>query len=600
MLKRRRALLLSGLFLLFLPSYLCGYDKKEIDIIFQRGYEYQNKAFQSGAEGKKRYIGKAIGEYEKIIYLAPDEEKGYLYAGLCYEHLSEFSKAIEIYSKGVERLKSQKQKMLFLDGIARCNTNAGNFKAVEKVIEQMEKLQPNSLEAAWACSGIATSGSDVRMKEVYYKRGLKICDYILKNSADKEARQSASRIRDGMLSHYGYKTPEPDPAANIQYDVWEKNILSLAGNKDYEKVVRVHQEILKRSLNMDPLSKGYFNPVPMYMSYLEALLESYAKTNRWEDFFEITARLFNRRMEIKDDPYGGRPVYTILPYLTRFLKIYLSAQNKKFYFKKPNKALLIPELWLYEVKDDALFSASFNDSPDPVSDDEILALGYWDKKGKPYRILLRFSVPQALQQFKIERAEISLFREHKHISRGDCIPVLYSVNSLPDQESLSDRQGLWKKLPAGFSQKGMLLPDADSLVRRDIGRFQGGYVMAQLYLFDITKFVKAWHKKDNSNEGFLITLNDEKTSAFRGFWSGAGLYPPKVNIVIRSNKKPELDDIIKYQEDWISYYVRGLNYLNKGGIRETEVLWEKAKEVSGDKVIKNHIEAHIALLRDLK
>ena len=145
MLKRRRALLLSGLFLLFLPSYLCGYDKKEIDIIFQRGYEYQNKAFQSGAEGKKRYIGKAIGEYEKIIYLAPDEEKGYLYAGLCYEHLSEFSKAIEIYSKGVERLKSQKQKMLFLDGIARCNTNAGNFKAVEKVIKQMEKCSPTRL-----------------------------------------------------------------------------------------------------------------------------------------------------------------------------------------------------------------------------------------------------------------------------------------------------------------------------------------------------------------------------------------------------------------------------------------------------------------------
>ena len=141
-----------------------------------------------------------------------------------------------------------------------------------------------------------------------------------------------------MLSHYGYKTPEPDPAANIQYDVWEKNILSLAGNKDYEKVVRVHQEILKRSLNMDPLSKAISIRFPCICHI-------------WKPFWNLmqrpiagkislkSPRLFNRRMEIKDDPMGeGR--FIILPYLTRFLKIYLSAQNKKFYFKNPIRRCL--------------------------------------------------------------------------------------------------------------------------------------------------------------------------------------------------------------------------------------------------------------------
>lgn len=234
---------------------------------------------------------------------------------------------------------------------------------------------------------------------------------------------------------------------------------------------------------------------------------------------------------------------------------------------------------------------SENDKNETFRDADAVALGWRGKDDDPYRIFMRFSVPPALAAFKIQKAAVSLLREHQHVQAGsneDNLPVLC------ESDPARDRQ-LPRSTPA-CRQSNKILPDADSLMRRDVGEAFGGYTVGQLYLFDITTAIKAGLKQKKTDYAAVILLRNEIVRAFRSFWSTKSSHSPKVSIIVRSDSKPEWEDIMEYEEDWIDLYTRGLSYVQKGKIGTAQVLWEEAAKRAGGEAASG-IREHLAMIR---
>lgn len=567
---------------LLLPLHLGAADKNEIEIIIRRGQEFQNKAFQAGPREKNRYLRKAIEEYEKIHYLAPDQDSAYIFAGTCYEHLGEFQKAVEVYMLGGHRVSSRKKKLLLLLNAAKVNTNIKNLKGVGDIISQMEYLDPKAVEIAIASRDMAMDSPDERTRTLYAEKCIRICDYHIKNNRNAEIRELALNLRLGLEGYVKAATQED--VQSRQPDPWA-GILSSARGKEYEKVIISHQRMLTAASRLDPLSKGYANPVPAYLPHLQALLESYSAAGNWYGLLEIARHALLRRGEMQDESFQRQPVSAILPALTNSLKSYL-ATPRPFTFGRPARASLISRLWLYEIKGDALFAKSVNAKNQVFPDADVLALGSAGKGGRPYRILLRFTLPPALYGVRIQKAVVSLLREHNNIRPGsheDGLPVLCITES-------GERRQL-KDAPFTCPQAKQVLPDADNLMRRDIGKTFGGYSIAQLCSFDITSSITAGRNK--SNHAVTIMLSDETVPAFRGFHS------PKVSIVVESDESPETDSV-EYEEDWLDLYARGLTYVQKEKIGAATVLWEEAATRSYGDPAGRYIREHLAVIREAK
>lgn len=584
----RRLVLLYCLVQLLSPASLTAADGNEIDFLLSKGQGLQNKAFQAGPDERKRHLRGAIREYEKIFYLAPDNDIAYMLAGSCYEHLGEFQTAAETYALGAERVVARNKKLVLLSNVARVYANMRNLRGVAGVITQMEYLDPRAIQIAAASRDLAMDGADEQTRARYARKCLGICDYLLQNSRHAEIREQATNLKQGLELHQGSgeTSGEPTAQSSDRSDPW-KDLFADARRGDYVKVVIRHQSMLAAEERLDPLSKSYVNPVPSYLPYLNALLESYCRTGRWDVFFGVARRAILRRTEIQDEGFHHHAVSAVLPAFNTHLASYLTG-SRPLDFRRPSRAALLPRLWLYEIKGSQLLAVSENDKNETFPDADTVALGWRGRDANPYRIFMRFAVPPALAGVAIQKAAVSLLREHRHIQAGsneDNLPVLCESDPARERQRTPCRQS--EHIP----------PDADSLMRRDVGESFGGYAVGQLYLFDITAAIKSGLKRKKTAYAAVILLRDETARAFRSFWSARSSHSPKVSIIVRSDSKPEADDIMEYEEDWIDLYARGLSYVQNGKIGAAQVLWEEAAKRSGDEAAAWYIRTHLAIIR---
>ena len=233
----RRPVLLLYSVLLLLPLNLCFADENEIDILIHRGQEHQNKAFQSGAEEQKRHLRRAIEEYEKIFYLAPEKDGAYILAGSCYEHLGEFQKAAVTYALGAKRVALPDKKVMLLSNVARVNTNLKNMEGVVNAIKQMEYIDPRAIEIAAASRDVAMDSSDDRLRARYAEKCLRICDYHLKNGKNADIRKLASNLKQGLENYWNQGAPGGGAAERSEQNSvnWE-SILADVRRGQYRKL----------------------------------------------------------------------------------------------------------------------------------------------------------------------------------------------------------------------------------------------------------------------------------------------------------------------------------------------------------------------------
>ena len=223
---------------------------------------------------------------------------------------------------------------------------------------------------------------------------------------------------------------------------------------------------------------------------------------------------------------------------------------------------------------------------------DVLVLGWRSKNGSPYRILLRFSLPPELSGLAIQQVVVSLLREHSHLAAGsheNGLPVLCTIDPGGDQQP--------NGASLGCGQVEPVLPDAEGLMRMDIGKTFGGYSAGQLYSFDITAAIKAGQKQNKTNQAHTIMLKDETVRAFRCFWSARSSHSPKVSIIVKSDAELPMDDIIEYEEDWVDLYARGLTYVQKGKVGSAQVLWEEAVKRCADGSTARYIREHLAVIK---
>ncbi|MBU4122625.1 DNRLRE domain-containing protein, partial [bacterium] len=121
-----------------------------------------------------------------------------------------------------------------------------------------------------------------------------------------------------------------------------------------------------------------------------------------------------------------------------------------------------------------------------------------------------------------------------------------------------------------------------------------------VYMFELADLIKEKIKNGETACGLLIKEYDEENSFPRQssqFYGDNTSLSPKIVLVFKSESRPEIDNLIEYQYDWIDFYKVGMDALVKRDLDKTLAYWKKSAELIEDYWIKIEVQKHIDIIK---